>query len=142
MHRRFLLAWGWGAHDPVVRSLSRAALAGDASALPCLWDRLQETPESGMQSLKVGEAYLIHGSDRIYTGRVKSVSLTDVVLGEAASLAYYGPLHELLRTGAPPHVDPLPDEVIISTGMILFAVRWDHPLPREPKGTSDTEIPF
>ncbi len=141
MHRTFLLACCNQSHDPTVRDLARATLEGDLDALPVLWDRLQETRGPVMQSLKVGECYLFHAGGRHYTGRVKSVSFTDVVLERAALLPYYGNYHDLLRTGNPPNVDPLPDEIILSTAAVVDAIPWKHPLPREPKGNGD-EIPF
>src|SRR4051794_28956173 len=99
MHRTFLLACWHQSRDAAVRDLARATLEGDLDALPVLWDRLHETREPLMQSLKVGACYLIRAGGRHYTGRVKSVSFTDVVLEEAALLEYYGPYHRLLATG-------------------------------------------
>ncbi len=95
-----------------------------------------------MQSLKIGQGYLIRTTEGPYTGRVRSVSFTDVVLSEAASVSLGPPLHEVLRTGNLPRVDPFPDEVTISAAIIIDATPWQHELPREPKGLLDEEIPF
>src|SRR5262245_11886967 len=127
MRRSLLRALCGQAPDPAVRSLARAALEGDAAALPALWDRLQETRGHAMQSLNVGRAYLIRTFQHSYVGRVKSVSFTDVVLTEAAIIPTYSVTryHEVLRTGHLQIVDPLPGEVIVSAGVIIDAIPWE-----------------
>lgn len=132
MHRELLLAV-CDSEDNTLRYLASSALNGDESALTCLWDRLQETGEQFMQTLQVGSCYLIRTVTHYYTGRVKSVSFTDVVLGEAAWIPDTGRYHECLRTGTLAEVEPYPDEVIVAAGAIVDAAKWDHPLPREPK---------
>jgi hypothetical protein len=108
-----------------------------------LWDRAQETGEPFMQSLKIGQNYLIRTMEGSYTGRVKAVTFTDVVLGEAASVRYLPPLHEVFRTGNFLMVDPFPDEVTISAAVIIDAAPWPNTLPRKPMGIDpDGEIPF
>jgi hypothetical protein len=86
-----------------------------------------------MQSLKVGEAYLIRTVTHYYTGRVKAVSTTDITLGEAAWIPDTGRYHEALKTGHLNRVEPYPDEVIVATGAIVDAAIWGHELPRDPK---------
>ena len=54
MKREFLLALLSHSADDTVRRLAQAVLEGELDALPCLWDRTQETGESVMQSLTVG----------------------------------------------------------------------------------------
>jgi hypothetical protein len=144
VHRAFLLALYRGSRSQTARGLARAVLEGDFDALPLLWDFLQETGVGPMQSLKVGECYLIRTHSSAYTGRVRSVSFTDVVLGEAAWLPHLITLHEAVRNGELNHVEPFPDEVIVSTSIIIDATRWLHPLPRELKRPvlSDDDIPF
>jgi hypothetical protein len=142
MNRNLLRAVLAGSPDETARGLARAVLEGDLDALAVLWDRLEETGATAMQSLNVGQCYLIttpHGS---YTGRVKSVSFTDVVLEEAAYVAYLQRRHETLTRGELIVVDPYPDEVILATGFIIEAARWGHPLPRERRGDLADEIPF
>ncbi len=144
MNRSFLLALYRCSRSLTARGLARSALEGDFDALPLLWDYLHETGVSAMQSLKVGECYLIRTRDSAYTGRVRAVSFTDVVLGEAAWLPHIPGLHEALRNGELSHVEPYPDEVILSTAVIINASRWLHPLPRELKRPvlNDEDIPF
>lgn len=144
MNRSFLLTLYRSSRSQTARGLARAALEGDFDALPLLWDFLHETGVGVMQSLKVGECYLIRTRDSAYTGRVRSVSFTDVVLGEAAWLPHLPGLHEAVRNGELSHVEPFPDEVILSTGVIIDATRWLHPLPRDLKRPilSDDDIPF
>jgi hypothetical protein len=86
-----------------------------------------------VQSLQVGACFLIRTVTHYYTGRVKALTATDVVLGEAAWIPDTGRYHEALRTGVLREVEPYPDEVIVSLTAIVDAARWDHPLPREPK---------
>jgi hypothetical protein len=118
--------------DETTRLLAQAVLQGDLDGLPCLMDRLLETGVTPMQSLRVGQCYLLrttrHGC---YTGRVKAVSFTDVVLSEAAWLPDQDSVGDALRTGQLEIVDPFPDEVIISTAILIDAAPWPHPLPRE-----------
>jgi hypothetical protein len=133
MHREFLLGLCAHPRDATLRRLARAVLDGDFAALVGIWDRLHEVGEVPMQALRVGECYLIRTVTHYYTGRVKSVSFTEVVLGEAAWIPDTGRYHEALRTGSLAEVEPYPDEVIVATAAIVDAARWDHPLPREPK---------
>ncbi len=144
MDRYFLLTLFRCSRSLTARGLARAALEGDLDALPLLWDYLHESGVGIMQSLKVGECYLIRTRNSAYVGRVRSVSFTDVVLGEAAWLPHVPSLHEALRNGELPHVEPFPDEVILSTSVIIDASRWLHPLPRELKRPmlGDDDIPF
>jgi hypothetical protein len=146
MHRQFLLSLLSRRRSAPIQGLARAALEGDAGVLPFLWDYLHECGERAMQSLRVGECYLIRTTAYTYTGRVRSVSFTDVVLGEAAWIPATGGYHEALRTGNLAAVEPYPDEVILSTAAIVDAARWEHKLPREAKGSAlmvgDDEIPF
>ena len=86
-----------------------------------------------MQSLKIGESYLIRTVTHYYTGRVKSISPSDVVLEEAAWIPDTGRYSEALQTGSLAEVEPYPNEVIVSMGAIVDAAVWKHPLPREPK---------
>lgn len=86
-----------------------------------------------MQSMKIGECYLIRTVTHYYTGRVKSMSPSDVVLEDAAWIPDTGRYSEALQTGGLAEVEPYPDEVIVSMGAIVDATVWKHPLPREPK---------
>jgi hypothetical protein len=144
--RMFLEALLCHSQDATIRHLALAVLAGEWDALPCLWDRAQETGEPCMQSLKIGQCYLIRTMHREggYTGRVKAVTFTDLVLGEAAYVRYQPPLRDVLRTGNLLTVDPFLDEVTVSAAVVLDAAPWNHELPREPKGLApdDGEIPF
>ncbi len=142
MHRNLLCAVLAGSDDETARGLARAVLEGDLDALAVLWDRLEETGATAMQSLKVGQSYIINTSHGCYTGRVKSVSFTDVVLEEAAVVIYLHQRHLALTRGELASVDPFPNEVIVATAAIVDAARWDHPLPREPKLYTGDDIPF
>ena len=86
-----------------------------------------------MQSLKIGVCYLIRTVTHYYTGRIKSVSPTDVVLQDAAWIPDTGRYSDALRTGTLAEVEPYPNEVIISCAAVVDAAEWKHPLPREQK---------
>lgn len=152
MNPPVLLALAEHGRDATVRQLARAVLAGDAAARHGLWDRLQETGEAFMHALQVGQCYLIRTSGGCFTGRVRAVTLTEVVLGEAAlvtdPMSYSAVAYiDVLRTGEFAAVYPYPDEVILFIANFLEAARWEHPLPRERKQptlseSADDDIPF
>jgi hypothetical protein len=146
VNRYFLLTVYRCSRSVTARGLARSALEGDFLALPLLWDYVHESGVGLMQSLKVGECYLIRTRDSAYTGRVRAASFTDVVLGEAAWLPHMmSGYHEALRNGDLSHVEPYPDEVILSTAVIIDAARWLHPLPRDlkrPLLPSQDDVPF
>jgi hypothetical protein len=85
-----------------------------------------------MQSLQVGECYLIRTVTHYYTGRLKSLTTTDLVLEEAAWIPDTGRYSVALQTGQLLEVEPYPNEVIVSLAAIVDAARWSHPLPRQP----------
>ena len=86
-----------------------------------------------MQSLKIGECYLIRTVTHYYTGRIKAITPNDVLLEEAAWIPDTGRYSDALRTGNLAEVEPYPNEVIVFIGSIVDAAVWKHPLPREPK---------
>jgi hypothetical protein len=84
-------------------------------------------------SIVVGQAYFIRTVTMHYTGRVRAVTASDVVLEDAAWIADSGRYHTALETGALSEVEPIPDHVIVGRGAIVDCVPWKHPLPRAVK---------
>jgi hypothetical protein len=109
-----------------------AAMAGNADALPMLADYCMEKEIVGMQSLKVGEGYLIFTLAFHYIGRVVSVTLTDVVLEDAGCVFETGDLTLAISKGKLTNVELLPRGWIQSTEAIIGASPWPHKLPYKP----------
>ncbi len=84
-------------------------------------------------SLKVGDAVFIRTVTLYYTGRIKAVTASDVVLEDAAWIADCGRYNVALKTGALNEVEPIPSWVIVGRGAIVDVVPWAHELPREAK---------
>lgn len=84
-------------------------------------------------SFQVGEKYLIRGVTMYYTGRVVSVTDSDIVLEDAAWIADTGRFSDALATGDLKEVEPYKDPVIVSRGIIVDATKWNFDLPRVRK---------
>ena len=84
-------------------------------------------------SLQVGKSYLIRTVTMHYTGRLVSVTDTDIVLEEAAWIADTGRYSEALQSGSLSEVEPYPNRVVVSRAVIVDAAEWVHALPREVK---------
>lgn len=84
-------------------------------------------------SIPVGEAVFIRTVTHYYTGRVDSVTATDVKLVDAAWIADSGRYSDALEKGTLNEVDPIPDYVLIGRGAIVDVVPWRHELPRKQK---------
>jgi hypothetical protein len=111
--------------------LGRAALGGSAEALAPLHDALLEEGIARMTSLELGKAYLIQTVTHYYTGRLVAVSLSELVLEDAAWIPSTGRFHEALRTGKLEEVEPFLDPVTLNQGAVVAVTPWRHPLPRE-----------
>ena len=84
-------------------------------------------------SLTVGEKVLIRTVTMTYTGRIESITQSDLVLRDAAWVASVGRYAAALSTGELDEVEPYPDRVVVCRGGIIDVAPWDHPLPREVK---------
>ena len=84
-------------------------------------------------SLKVGRFYFIRTVTHYFTGRLKAITETDLLLGDAAWVACTKRFADTLRTGELEEVEPYPDEVIVSRGAVVDISHWAHALPREQK---------
>ncbi len=82
-------------------------------------------------SIPIGESVFIRTVTFHYTGRVRSVTATDIVLDDAAWIADSGRYEAALRTGKLSEVEPVPAGwIIISRGVVVDIAGWMHPLPR------------
>ena len=84
-------------------------------------------------SFKVGVNYLIRGVTHYYTGRLKAVTETDLVLGDAAWIADTGRFADALANGTLNEVEPFAGDVIVSRAAVVDATEWTHALPRTQK---------
>lgn len=84
-------------------------------------------------SFVIGEKYLVRCVTHYYTGRLASITDTDLVLDDAAWIADTGRFSQCLTSGSPSEVEPFPGRVIISRGAIVDASVWATALPREVK---------
>ncbi len=81
-------------------------------------------------SFKVGEKYLIFTVSFFYTGRITSITESDIVLEEAAWIAHTDRLEAAFVKGKLKAVEPCPDPVGINREAIVSFSIWKHDLPR------------
>ena len=86
-----------------------------------------ETPK---HSFELGKCYFVRTVTYHYTGRLVSVTESDLVLDEAAWIADSGRFSNAIATGSLSEVEPYPGKVILSRGAIVDACEWNHMLPR------------
>lgn len=84
-------------------------------------------------SLVVGKSYFIRTVTFHYTGKLKAVTKSDLVLSDAAWIADSGRWADALKNGTLNEVEPYPGEVVISRAAIVDASEWKHPLPSAQK---------
>lgn len=84
-------------------------------------------------SLEIDTKYLIRTVTMMYTGRLKRVTDSDLLLSDAAWIADSGRYADALEEGTLNEVEPYPDEVIVSRAAIVDCAIWSHDLPREQK---------
>lgn len=84
-------------------------------------------------SIAVGEPVLIRTVTHYFTGRVRAVTASDIVLDDAAWIADTGRFADALKTGKLNEVEPYPSHVIISRGGVIDITPWEHDLPRKQK---------
>ena len=83
--------------------------------------------------MKVGMSYLIRTATYFYTGRLVSVTDSDIILEEAAWIADTGRFSDALKLGILSEIEPYPNTVIINRASIVDLSEWTHKLPREQK---------
>ena len=86
---------------------------------------------SPSHSFVVGEKYLFRSVTYFHTGRIKSITDSDIVLEDAAWIGDTGRFNACLATGKPSEVEPFVGDVILSRAVIVDATKWSHDLPTE-----------
>lgn len=84
-------------------------------------------------SLKVGENYFVQTVTAFFTGKLESLTDSDLELSSAAWIASTGRFATALATGVFDEVEPYPGTAIISRDAIMCVSPWPHALPREQK---------
>lgn len=84
-------------------------------------------------SFEIGKSYLIRTVTMSYTGRVVTVTGSDVMLDDAAWIADTGRYADSLKSGTLSEVEPYPSRVAVARGAIVDFAEWKHPLPRDQK---------
>jgi hypothetical protein len=97
---------------------------------PAIVTNLEETHDT---AIEVGKCYFIRGITMYYTGRVIDITVSDIVLEDAAWIASTGRFSDFLKTGCAEEVEPFQDAVIVSRRSIVDVTPWMHDLPRTKK---------
>lgn len=84
-------------------------------------------------SFEIGKCYLIRTVTMHYTGRIVSVTDSDVVLEDAAWIADTGRFADALKSGSLLEVEPYPGRVAVCRGAMVDFSEWSHALPRAQK---------
>ena len=100
-------------------------LVGGGAASPTV----QVGGSSGSHSMESGKNYFIRTVTFHYTGKLKSITDSDIVLENAAWVADSGRFATALSSGELAEVEPYPGNVIISRGSIVDMSEWTHELP-------------
>lgn len=84
---------------------------------------------------EIGKNYFLRTVTHHHTGRLVAVTKEELVLEDAAWIAWDGRFATMFKSGEPDEVEPFPDgaRVIIGRGSLIDAVLWGHPLPRAQK---------
>lgn len=90
-------------------------------------------PPQPTHSLVVGTCYFIRSVTHYYTGRLTSITDSDIVLEDAAWIADTGRFANAMETGELSEVEPFHNPVIILRGVIVDVTPWEHDLPRGTK---------
>ena len=92
-----------------------------------------ECTTSKGHSFKLGTQYLIRTVTHYYTGRLKSITDTDLLLEDVAWIADTGRFGDCFEKGCFKEVEPFPNDVIVQRGCIVDATEWRTDLPRKQK---------
>lgn len=84
-------------------------------------------------SFVIGSQYLIRTVTHYYTGRLASITNTDLVLEDAAWVASTGRFYDSLKNGTVDECEPFVNPVIVQRGAIVDATVWNGSLPRDQK---------
>jgi hypothetical protein len=87
--------------------------------------------EANCHPYKIGKNYLISTVTTYELGRLVAVGEHELVIEDAAWVAYTGRFGEALKSGKIDEAEPYPSgPVIVGRGGIITAAIWDHELIR------------
>lgn len=84
-------------------------------------------------SFEIGQKYFIRTVTMAHTGRVVSITESDIELADAAWIADTGRFADALRTGDFDEIEPFPNTAYVSRASIVDFCVWEHDLPRKQK---------
>lgn len=84
-------------------------------------------------SFTIGKSVIIRTVTHYFTGRIVSVTDSDLVLEDAAWIPDTGRWSTILASGIVNEAEPYLDPVIVSRGAITDTTLWRHPLPKTQK---------
>ena len=84
-------------------------------------------------AFEVGKSYLIRTVTLYYTGRIKRITSSELVLEDVAWIPDTGRFSECLTEGNFNEVEPFQNDVIIPKSSIIDGTIWPHQLPRAVK---------
>lgn len=80
-------------------------------------------------SFEEGKAYIIRSVTHMWTGKVVSVTETDLILDTCAWIADSGRWMDAITKGELNEVEPMGDGIIVGRSGIIDATPWVHELP-------------
>lgn len=83
-------------------------------------------------SIELDTPVIIRTVTHYYTGIVKKITSSDILLSEAAWIADTGQFSKALKEGfgSSAEIEPYPDTCIVMRGAMVDCCRWLHKLPR------------
>lgn len=88
---------------------------------------------SSSHSIKLNEKYLIRTVTNYFTGRVISITDSDIVLENAAWIPDTGRFKEAVEIGSFSEVEPYKNDIILNRGSIIDMTIISFDLPRSQK---------
>ena len=92
-----------------------------------------ESSKKASHSIVVGEKYFIRTVTNYFTGKVVSVTDSDVVLSDAAWIADTGRFADAISKGSFSEVEPYKNNVIVNRKAIIDMTSIEFDLPRTQK---------
>jgi len=92
----------------------------------------KKSPKS-KSPIRVGNSVFVQSVTLYYTGKIVEITKDELVLEDAAWIAYTGRISECLSNGIPSgaEVEPFPKPLAIGRGAVVAVTDWPHALPRK-----------
>lgn len=84
-------------------------------------------------SFEIGKPYLIRTVTLYFTGCIKAVTKTDIVLSSAAWIPDTGRFYQCIKDSTINECEPFVHDCIINRGGIIDATLWSGKLPGDQK---------